>query len=97
MTTKKQDNQIRVVAQAYLNIKQEDAWTEVLNYGDLGFVIAFIQNNGMEDMSPSSLSYAYSVYQVLLESMAVDDIVNSYESWGDIVETSAKKQSEVSN
>ena len=97
MTTKKQDNQINVVGQASLAIGSNDAWRDTTRYLDLGLAIGFMQYMEMEEFSDRSLKYAYEAYSVLLEAMDVDDIENSYESWGALVETSAKKQSEGSN
>ena len=92
--TKEQIRKCKVVSEAWLNIKNEDSWADLVRYLDLAFPIAFLVSGGMGQFSRDAIGFVEEGYDVLLSSLDVK-ADKEYESWAEVAELAIKQNPEV--
>ena len=79
------NNKIAVLADLYLNYRDEDQFKEFADYNDIGLPIAHLVHTGLCTMNKSGEIYSEETYDLLVSAMNVDPDGN-YESIEDMLQ-----------
>jgi hypothetical protein len=64
--------------------REEEAFAELLQYGDLAFPLAFAVNESVADSNPEIQEYIEEVWLMLLEQLKIEDD-GSFEELEDLI------------
>ncbi len=67
-----QNNKIAVLADLYLNYRDEDQFKEFADYNDIGLPIAHLVHTGLCNMNKEAELYIEETYDLLIAAMGVD-------------------------
>jgi hypothetical protein len=76
---------IAVLADLYLNYRDEDQFREFADYNDIGLPIAHLVHTGLCTMNNEGKIYVEETYDLLIAAMGVDP-EESYETIEDMVQ-----------
>ena len=66
------DRKIGVLADLYLNYRDEDQFKEFADYNDIGLPIAHLVHTGLCNMNKEAEVYVEETYDLLVSAMGVD-------------------------
>jgi hypothetical protein len=66
------DRKIGVLADLYLNYRDEDQFKEFADYNDIGLPIAHLVHTGLCNMNREAEVYVEETYDLLISAMGVD-------------------------
>lgn len=64
----------KVVSEAWFAVMANEAWGDILKYGDLGFPLAYAAQNDLVEVNKTGQDYITEVYGVLLQSLGLPDV-----------------------
>jgi hypothetical protein len=67
------ENKCTVLAELWLNNRDEEQFTEFIDYNDLGLPLAYILENKIADLNESSERYINETFGLLLELLEIED------------------------
>lgn len=67
-----QNNKIAVLADLYLNYRDEEQFKEFADYNDIGLPIAHLVHTGLCNMNKEAELYIEETYDLLIAAMGVD-------------------------
>ena len=79
------DRKIGVLADLYLNYRDEDQFKEFADYNDIGLPIAHLVHTGLVTMNKEGEIYIEETYDLLISAMGVDPEGN-YETIEDMLQ-----------
>jgi hypothetical protein len=80
------NNKIAVLADLYLNYRDEEQFKEFADYNDIGLPIAHLVHTGLCTMNKSGEIYVEETYDLLVTAMGVDP-EESYVTIEDMVQS----------
>jgi hypothetical protein len=66
------NNKIAVLADLYLNYRDEDQFKEFADYNDIGLPIAHLVHTGLVTMNKEGEMYIEETYDLLIAAMGID-------------------------
>ena len=60
-----------IVAECWMIVRNEDAWQQLIKYGDLGFPLAYAYTEGAIDLKERGAALVSEVYDVMLASLNI--------------------------
>ena len=66
------DRKVGVLADLYLNYRDEDQFKEFADYNDIGLPIAHLVHTGLCNMNKEAEVYVEETYDLLVSAMGVD-------------------------
>jgi hypothetical protein len=64
----------QILADLWMEYRDDEAFKELLDYADLGFPIAYLIDNGIIENSQSTEPFIESTFDLLLKLLKVEDI-----------------------
>jgi hypothetical protein len=80
------DRKIGVLADLYLNYRDEDQFKEFADYNDIGLPIAHLVHTGLCNMNREAEVYVEETYDLLISAMGVDPELD-YQTIDDMLES----------
>ncbi len=84
------DRKIGVLADLYLNYRDEDQFKEFADYNDIGLPIAHLVHTGLCNMNREAEVYVEETYDLLISAMGVDPELD-YQTIDDMLESMETK------
>jgi hypothetical protein len=84
------DRKIGVLADLYLNYRDEDQFKEFADYNDIGLPIAHLVHTGLCNMNKEAEVYVEETYDLLISAMGVDPELD-YQTIDDMLESMETK------
>jgi len=85
------NNKIAVLADLYLNYRDEEQFKEFADYNDIGLPIAHLVHTGLCNMNKEGEMYVEETYDLLVTAMGVDP-EESYETIEDMIQSIETKE-----
>ena len=79
---------IEILAELWTDYREEEAFTELFGYADLGFPIAYALDHGIVETTDAAEGYIDETFALLLETLGVEDA--GFESLVDLFEAAGK-------
>lgn len=76
-----------ILADLWMNYRQDEEFTDFVEYNDLGLPLAYLIDNSIVESSPLAEKFINETFELLLGALNVED--NGYESMDDLL-TSAE-------
>jgi|LakMenEpi03Aug12_release.lakeMendotaPanAssembly.Ray.scaffolds.fasta_scaffold19075_31 hypothetical protein len=81
--------QIEVLAELWMDYRDDEAFAELFEYADLGFPLSYALDNGVVDSTVHAEKLIESTFDLLLKLLAVED--TGFESLNDLLDTAEQK------
>ena len=62
-----------IVAEVWMICRDNDAWSEIIKYGDLGFPLGYAHKAKLATLQPSGKKTVVEIYDVIVESLGIED------------------------
>ena len=85
------DRKVGVLADLYLNYRDEDQFKEFADYNDIGLPIAHLVHTGLCNMNKEAEVYVEETYDLLISAMSVDPDLD-YQTIDDMLESMDTKE-----
>ena len=82
MNTTTQENKQYILAELWMNYRDDDNFSDFIQYNDLGLPLAYLLHNGIVKSTESSDKFVNETFDLLLGSLEVEDA--GFESLDDI-------------
>lgn len=79
-------NQVSVLAELWMNYRDEEQLEDFIEYNDLGLPLAYLLHNEMVELREGAEVYISESYALLLASLGIED--DSYESLDEMLQAS---------
>lgn len=79
-----------ILAELWMDYRNEESVEELINYGDLAFPLAYAISESIVEATPLSEQYIYEVWNLLLGQLEIED-TGLFTSVLDLVEASGFK------
>ncbi len=79
-------NQVSILAELWMNYRDEENLEDFIEYNDLGLPLAYLYHNDMVELREGVDVYITESYSLLLASLGIDD--DLYESLDEILQAS---------
>jgi len=86
------DDKARVVAECWMVVRDHDAWDEIVQYGDLGFPLAYSHVAELSELTDDGKKLVVDVYDIILKSLEVED--KFYRTFEDVLDEKIALQEE---
>ena len=73
MKTMEFDNKARVTAEAWMLVRDSEVWDEIVQYGDLGFPLAYAHVANLAKLDDEGKKLVLDVYDIIVKSLEVPD------------------------
>ncbi len=67
------DDKAAIVSECWMVVRRQDAWGELIEYGDLGFPLAYAYVTKAVTLEDQGRLYVEEVYDVILASLNIPD------------------------
>lgn len=64
---------IAILSDLWMNYRDEEGLSDFIEYNDLGLPLAYAINTDIVDVSPRAAVYLEETFQLLLDTLAIDD------------------------
>ena len=80
------DDKARVTAEAWMLVRESDVWDEIVQYGDLGFPLAYAHIAELADVSDDGKKLVLDIYDIIVKSLEIpeDDYYEDFEAMLDV-------------
>ena len=62
-----------IVVEVWMLVRDNDAWAEIIKYGDLGFPLAYAYKAKLATLEPSGKKVVAEVYDIIIESLGIEN------------------------
>lgn len=67
------DTKAEIVAECWMIVRDQEAWQELLKYGDLGFPLAYSHVNKIATLEEKGTGFVEDVYTVMVATLGIPD------------------------
>lgn len=67
------DTKAAIVAECWMVVRKQDAWAQLLEFGDLGFPLAYAHDNKLVTLEDKAIGFVEEVYTVMIASLDIPD------------------------
>lgn len=67
------DDKASIVAECWMIVRKQEAWQQLMEYGDLGFPLAYAYVNKAVSLEDTGVTFVEEVYDVMLASLGIPD------------------------
>ena len=78
------EDKARVVAECWMVVRDHEVWDEIVNYGDLGFPLAYSHIAELSELTDDGKKLVVDVYDIILKSLEVED--QFYRTFEDVLD-----------
>ena len=83
------ENKISILAELWMNYRDDDQLEDFIEYNDLGLPLAYLLHNEIVDQKELSNIYIEETYGLLLEALGVEDL--EYDSLDTLLSAAAEE------
>ena len=86
MKTMEFDDKARVTAEAWMLVRDSEVWDEIVQYGDLGFPLAYAHIAELAELDDDGKKLVLDIYDIIVKSLEVpeDDFYEDFEAMLDV-------------
>jgi hypothetical protein len=85
------DNQASILADLWLNYRQDEEFKDFVEYNDIGLPIAYAISNGIVKTTDVATRFVGESFELLLAGLEIDDTENGFETLDDVFELAEDK------
>ena len=63
------DDKAKVVAECWMIVRDAETWDEIVNYGDLGFPLAYAHLAELAELKEDGRKLVNDIYEIILKSL----------------------------
>lgn len=78
------ENKVKILANFWMNYRDDENFTDFMEYNDLGLPLAYCIENKIVEMSPMALSFIQETFRMLLDALDCDEDLG-YEDLEDLL------------
>ena len=78
------ENKVSILADLWMNYRDDENFTDFVEYNDLGLPLAYCVENKIVEMSPMALSFIQETFRMLLDALDCDEDLG-YEDLEDLL------------
>lgn len=67
------DTKAEIVSECWMIVRKQEAWAQLLEFGDLGFPLAYAYTNKLISLEEKGAAFVDEVYTVMLASLDIPD------------------------
>lgn len=82
MNTTTQENKQYILAELWMNYRDDDNFSDFIQYNDLGLPLAYLLTNGIVKTTDNADNFINETFDLLLGSLEVEDV--GFESLDDV-------------
>lgn len=76
-------NKVLILAELWMDYREDEAFVELIKYGDLGFPLAYAIAENIVEPTPLAKQYINELWELFLSELGVED-TGTFESVGDV-------------
>jgi hypothetical protein len=73
MTETTFENKVSILADLWLDYRDEEAFQDFINYNDLGLPLAYLLDNGIVDKTDKAIDFIEETFALLLSGLETED------------------------
>lgn len=89
MATNSFDNQVSILAELWMNYRDDEQLQDFVTYNDLGLPLAYLILNELVEPKQTAYMYIEETYALLVASLGVDDV--EYETLDEMLGATANE------
>jgi hypothetical protein len=78
-------NKANILADLWLNYRQDDEFADFIEYNDIGLPLAYVVANNIVELSPMAEQFISETFLLLLAGLGLDEDETEYETLDDLL------------
>jgi hypothetical protein len=83
------DNKANILADLWLNYRDDDEFTDFVSYNDIGLPLAYVISNGIVETTEVATRFIDETFDLMLAGLGVEDSEEGFELIEDVFEAAA--------
>lgn len=79
------EDKVAILADLWMNYRDDEDFTDFVQYNDLGLPLAYAIDNEIVEMTPSSRTFIEETFSMLLDLLEVDPSEGPWETLDDVI------------
>lgn len=80
------DNKASILADLWLNYRQDEEFTDFVEYNDIGLPLAYVVSNGIVETTELATRFIEETFDLLIAGLEIEDTDEGYEILEDLFE-----------